>query len=79
MWDPLAGFTEIKETDPWAEKSMLKPGGKYFYTRAASTIVAFAIGAAFEAGNGFKVCLVCSKFQGDQRQAALSCSCCCFF
>lgn len=50
-----AGFTEIKETDPWAEKSMLKPGGKYFYTRAASTIVAFAIGAAFEAGNGFKV------------------------
>eukprot|EP00286_Rhodomonas_abbreviata_P005667 CAMPEP_0181316140 /NCGR_PEP_ID=MMETSP1101-20121128/15738_1 /TAXON_ID=46948 /ORGANISM="Rhodomonas abbreviata, Strain Caron Lab Isolate" /LENGTH=468 /DNA_ID=CAMNT_0023423371 /DNA_START=30 /DNA_END=1436 /DNA_ORIENTATION=+ len=50
-----AGFMELKENEPWAERSLLKPGGKYFYTSAASTLVAFAIGAAFEAGNGFKV------------------------
>lgn len=50
-----AGFTELKEEDGWAQKSALRKGGRYFFTRAASTLVAFSVGGAFEAGNGFKV------------------------
>jgi aspartyl aminopeptidase len=50
-----AGFTELKEEEHWAGKSALRKGGRYFFTRAASTLVAFSIGGAFEPGNGFKV------------------------
>ena len=50
-----AGFTELKEEDAWAQKGALRKGGRYFFTRAASTLVAFAVGGAFEPGNGFKV------------------------
>jgi aspartyl aminopeptidase len=32
-----------------------KPGGKYFFIRNATTIVAFALGGKFEPGNGFNV------------------------
>lgn len=46
----LNGFQHIQEKDKW---ETLKPGGKYFFTRNFSTIVAFAIGAKYEAGNGF--------------------------
>ncbi|CAK9091109.1 Probable aspartyl aminopeptidase [Durusdinium trenchii] len=45
------GFKRILETDAWK----LTQGGKYYYTRNGSTIVAFAVGGKFEAGNGFKV------------------------
>uniref|UniRef100_A0A6U4N1B7 aspartyl aminopeptidase n=1 Tax=Hemiselmis andersenii TaxID=464988 RepID=A0A6U4N1B7_HEMAN len=48
------GFVELKEEEPW-NKGALKAGGKYFFARAASTFVAFAIGGAFEASNGCKV------------------------
>jgi aspartyl aminopeptidase len=44
-----AGFKQIKERDPWS--STLKPGGKYYLTRNGSTLVAFAIGSQWKAGN----------------------------
>jgi aspartyl aminopeptidase len=44
-----AGFQGIKERDNWS--STLKPGGKYYLTRNASTIVAFAIGSKWRPGN----------------------------
>ncbi|RDW83369.1 putative aspartyl aminopeptidase [Coleophoma crateriformis] len=44
-----AGFEEIRERDPWA--STLQPGGKYYMTRNGSTIVAFAVGKRWKAGN----------------------------
>ena len=47
-----AGFVELAETDAW--RPLLKPGGKYFYVRGGS-LVAFFVGAAFVAGNGFNI------------------------
>ncbi|KAL2123961.1 hypothetical protein VTJ04DRAFT_326 [Mycothermus thermophilus] len=44
-----AGFTRIQERDDWA--SAVKPGGKYYLTRNASSIVAFAVGGAWKPGN----------------------------
>jgi aspartyl aminopeptidase len=44
-----AGFEEIKERDSWS--STLVPGGKYYLTRNGSSIVAFAIGKRWAAGN----------------------------
>ncbi|KAJ2906783.1 uncharacterized protein MKZ38_010774 [Zalerion maritima] len=44
-----AGFVNIKERDSWA--SSLQPGGKYYLTRNASSIVAFAIGSKWKPGN----------------------------
>ncbi|KAF2399527.1 aspartyl aminopeptidase [Trichodelitschia bisporula] len=44
-----AGFKQIKERDAWS--SSLVPGGKYYLTRNASSIVAFAIGSKWKAGN----------------------------
>lgn len=45
-----AGFQKLSERQSWKG---LKTGGKYYFTRNASTIVAFAIGNKFAAGNGF--------------------------
>ena len=42
----------IQEKSPWAKQCV--PGGKYFLTRNATTILAFAI------GHKWKVC-VCTK------------------
>ena len=47
-----AGFVELAETDAW--RPLLKPGGGYFYVRGGA-LVAFFVGAAFEAGNGFNI------------------------
>ncbi|CAI6337771.1 unnamed protein product [Periconia digitata] len=44
-----AGFKHIRERDSWA--STLQPGGKYYLTRNGSSIVAFAIGKQWKAGN----------------------------
>lgn len=44
-----AGFSHIAEKDAWA----LQPGGKYFFTRNMSTLVAFAIGKRFQPGGPF--------------------------
>ncbi|KAL5410036.1 hypothetical protein PMIN03_005614 [Paraphaeosphaeria minitans] len=43
------GFKQIRERDSWA--STLQPGGKYYLTRNGSSIVAFAIGKNWKAGN----------------------------
>jgi aspartyl aminopeptidase len=48
-----AGFQELDETVPYTGK--LVPGGKYYFTRNKSTLVAFCVGEKYEPGNGFKV------------------------
>jgi aminopeptidase I len=44
-----AGFSKLTEREKWD----LKAGGKYFVERNGSSLIAFAVGADFEAGNGF--------------------------
>lgn len=44
-----AGFERIREKDAWD----LQLGKKYFFTKNTSTIVAFAVGAKYQPGNGF--------------------------
>lgn len=44
-----AGFDLIREADSWA--SRVRPGGKYYLTRNASSIVAFTIGNRWRPGN----------------------------
>ena len=46
-----AGFTELSERQPWS----VAPGGRYFFTRNASTLVAFAVGRRAAPGAGFVV------------------------
>jgi aspartyl aminopeptidase len=48
-----AGFEELNDRIPYT--GQLAPGGKYFFTRNKSTIVAFCVGAKYAPGNGFKV------------------------
>ncbi|KAI9755039.1 MAG: hypothetical protein M4579_004442 [Chaenotheca gracillima] len=44
-----AGFEPIKERQAWAHE--IRPGGKYYLTRNGSSIVAFAVGKKWKAGN----------------------------
>ena len=46
-----SGFVGISERQPFG----LAQGGKYFFTRNQSTLVAFAVGKAFMPGNAFKI------------------------
>ncbi|CAN1267934.1 Probable aspartyl aminopeptidase [Linum perenne] len=46
-----AGFEQIFEKEDW----ILEAGKRYFFTRNHSTIVAFALGKKYAAGNGFYV------------------------
>ncbi|XP_065026184.1 probable aspartyl aminopeptidase isoform X2 [Musa acuminata AAA Group] len=46
-----AGFVHLSEREDW----VLEPGGKYFFTRNHSTVVTFAIGKKYVAGNGFHI------------------------
>lgn len=50
-----AGFTPLSEGDSWREKGQLQAGGKYYFTRNGSSIVAFIVGGNYKVGNGFKV------------------------
>ena len=45
------GFVELDERATWS----LARGGKYFYTRNASAVVAFAVGGGYEPGDGFVI------------------------
>ncbi|UPQ99044.1 aminopeptidase I zinc metalloprotease [Chloropicon primus] len=45
------GFEKLSERETWK----VVPGGKYYFTRNASAIVAFAVGGKYEAGNGFRI------------------------
>ncbi|XP_062091797.1 probable aspartyl aminopeptidase [Humulus lupulus] len=46
-----AGFHLLNENDEWD----LKPGGRYFFTRNMSCLVAFAVGEKYKVGSGFHV------------------------
>ncbi|CAL1389061.1 unnamed protein product [Linum trigynum] len=46
-----AGFEQVSEKEDWK----LEAGKRYFFTRNYSTIVAFAVGKRYVAGNGFYV------------------------
>ena len=50
-----AGFTKLDERDPWSLNKSIVAGGKYFYSRNRSTIVAFTVGSAYTPGGAFKV------------------------
>ncbi|KAE8217579.1 hypothetical protein CF319_g8361 [Tilletia indica] len=45
-----AGFERLRESEPWEGK--VKKGGRYFFTRNQSALVAFAVGHQFRPGNG---------------------------
>lgn len=44
-----AGYQRLSEKEPWS----LQKGRRYFFTRNMSTLVAFAVGAEYQPGNGF--------------------------
>lgn len=45
------GFTCLHETEAWD----IQPGGKYYYTRNGTSVIAFTVGKDYVAGNGFTV------------------------
>ncbi|KAI4140162.1 MAG: hypothetical protein L6R39_005922 [Caloplaca ligustica] len=47
------GFTKLSAREPWF--GMFKPGGKYFVEKNGSSIIAFAVGRNYKAGNGAAV------------------------
>jgi len=55
-----ARFTKLEERDSWipgseGETPKVVKGGRYFYNRNGSTLVAFTVGGRYQPGNGFKV------------------------
>ena len=48
-----AGFTQLDERQSWTDS--IKAGGKYYYNRNRSTIVAFSVGGGYVPGGAFKV------------------------
>ena len=51
-----SGFSKLDEKELWGINKKIVAGGKYFYHRNRSTIVAFTVGAQYKAGGEFKVC-----------------------
>jgi len=49
----VAGFIELKEKECWDKA--IHPGGKYWFTRNQSSIVAFSVGMQWNSGNGFSI------------------------
>lgn len=50
-----ARFLRIKETFAWKGNHLLKPGGRYYFTRNESTLIAFVVGGQYRAGNPYKI------------------------
>jgi len=50
-----AGFMHLPEEAEWVGDSAVRPGGKYYVTRNGATLIAFAVGGAYRAGNGFGI------------------------
>jgi len=53
-----AGFVRVSERASWEDLSKpdattVKPGGRYYFTRSGSTLVAFAVGAKARPGAPF--------------------------
>lgn len=47
------GFKPLAEGASWADK--VQPGGKFYFSRNGSALVAVAVGGKYEAGNGIKM------------------------
>ena len=47
------GFVKLSERDTWTNK--LSRGGKYYFERNGSSVVAFVVGKSFESGNGASI------------------------
>ena len=47
------GFTKLSERDLWSDK--LEAGGKYYYDRNGSGLIAFSIGENYKSGNGVAI------------------------
>ncbi len=50
-----SGFQQLYEDDDWIRGCNLRPGGKYFFKRHDSSLIAFQVGRKFQNGNGFKI------------------------
>lgn len=48
-----AGYERLDEMGSW--QAALRPGGKYYFTRNGSAIVAFAVGSSYQPGGGFNI------------------------
>ena len=47
------GFTKLSERDSWTNK--LSRGGKYFFERNGSSVIAFVVGGQYKSGNGASI------------------------
>ncbi|KAF8815788.1 aspartyl aminopeptidase [Phlegmacium glaucopus] len=48
-----AGFLKIRETDGW--EKVVKPGGKYYYTRNQAALIAFTLPQNWQHGSGLSI------------------------
>lgn len=65
------GYVALSKKKPFA--GILEPGGKYFYTVNKTTLVTFAVGHKYRAGNGFKIiggkcCIFVNVFINEKPQ-----------
>ena len=49
------GFIQLDEAGMWRRSKSIHRGGKYYFTRNGSSVVAFTVGKKFKTGNGFKI------------------------
>jgi len=50
-----AGFTKLDEREAWSREGKVVQGGKYYYNRNRTTLVAFTVGEKYQPGGEFKV------------------------